>query len=365
MNDCADGSDLRDYRIDFIRGAALLIVYSDHVVGNMLHSVTPGRWGPSDMAEVFVFLSGYVCGRSYYRKLKQSGLAACQRKAGHRALQLYIAACAMQLVTALTVVLQRDGLHDHVADCEIIWQSSLNILGGRLADILLLKHVGFNFAILLQYLVFLPALPLILCGLRRWSTAVMSGSLLTYALVQLSPDWVSLPQPWRDNWFFNPLAWQLLFYSAAAFAAFRTDHSVREPNDIVTVTIAAIFLELTFLITVYLPPHSIPFVDKSILAPFRVFHFICILIVGRALVPSSEFFRGARLATPVVRCGQNPLVTYCVGGLLAIVGTRVLTFNKERVEQHLIVNVAGWLGCIAAAYLWHFMRRKTSTCSTT
>ena len=84
-------SPTRDVRLDLLRGVALLVVFINHIPGNRISALTPSRCGLSDMAEVFVFLSGYVCGLSYGRVLQTDGFWACQKKACGRALQLYLA----------------------------------------------------------------------------------------------------------------------------------------------------------------------------------------------------------------------------------------------------------------------------------
>ena len=54
----------RDLRVDLVRGLALLIIFSDHVLGNPVREYMPISLGFSDMAEVFVFVSGYLNGIS-------------------------------------------------------------------------------------------------------------------------------------------------------------------------------------------------------------------------------------------------------------------------------------------------------------
>src|ERR1051325_9923817 len=94
----------RDKRIDLVRVLALLVVIVDHVHENSLRQFTPGRIGFSDMAEVFFFLSGYVCAISYNRVLSRDGFWPCQRKASIRCLQLYstnlLMICAFLSLTA-------------------------------------------------------------------------------------------------------------------------------------------------------------------------------------------------------------------------------------------------------------------------
>ena len=60
------------------------------------------NFGFSDMAEVFVFVSGCACGIAYGKVLRSKGLLICQMKAIGRACQL-VSACAITLL-ALAIV---------------------------------------------------------------------------------------------------------------------------------------------------------------------------------------------------------------------------------------------------------------------
>jgi hypothetical protein len=72
---------VRNVRVDLVRGAALLIIFTDHVRGSVFAALTPINFGFSDMAEVLLFLSGYVCAFAYGHVLAERGLWACQFKA--------------------------------------------------------------------------------------------------------------------------------------------------------------------------------------------------------------------------------------------------------------------------------------------
>src|SRR5215467_3897362 len=69
-----NGSHGRDLRIDFFRGVALYVILIDHIAFNPLTRFTYHRFGFSDAAEAFVFLSGLSCGIAYYSMLKRHGL---------------------------------------------------------------------------------------------------------------------------------------------------------------------------------------------------------------------------------------------------------------------------------------------------
>jgi hypothetical protein len=52
---------------------------------------------------------------------------------------------------------------------------------------------------------------------------------------------------------------------------------------------------------------------------------------------------------PVILCGQNSLVVYCASGVLASVGTLVLSTFGTGTGPVIAINLTGWLVCILIA----------------
>ena len=67
-------SGKRDYRLDFLRGIAVLIMVIDHVAGpSPLHLLTGGNGFFVSAAEGFVFISGFLVGIVYGGKVRRLG----------------------------------------------------------------------------------------------------------------------------------------------------------------------------------------------------------------------------------------------------------------------------------------------------
>ena len=79
----------RNTVIDFWRGLVLVIIFVNHVPGNILEHLTPRNYGFSDAAEAFVFISGLSVALVYYPKLAQSGMLDIVRRCFRRSLELY------------------------------------------------------------------------------------------------------------------------------------------------------------------------------------------------------------------------------------------------------------------------------------
>jgi hypothetical protein len=339
----------RDPRIDFFRGVALLIVFVDHIVGNPVREFTPGRMGFSDMAEVFLFLSGYVCGSAYLRVLVERGFWACQKKALARAFQIYVVNLSLSwLFIAAVLVWNR-------ASPTYAYRSEPH----RCAAVLAAPHdaisrilaLGFEpqvLAVLPLYILLLCCLPLMLALGRRHPGAMLAASATIYAAVQFFPESLVLPEPWRTAWFFNPLAWQLVFFCGVAWGAAGDWAAAWVPRSLPWTVAALAGLQLAFCEVISNSAILFPGAAKANCEPLRLLHFSCLLILARALfLRDSQIWR-SRLAAPLVACGRNSLTTYCVGGFLATAGTILLPILEFQPGGILLVN---GIGCILLSLL--------------
>jgi hypothetical protein len=66
---------MRDLRLDFFRGLALLFIFLDHIPDNYVNYLTLGNFVFSDAAELFVFISGYTAALVFGGVLQRQGIA--------------------------------------------------------------------------------------------------------------------------------------------------------------------------------------------------------------------------------------------------------------------------------------------------
>jgi OpgC protein len=94
----------RDRRVDFFRGLALVMIFIDHVPGNLLSSFTLWNFGLCDAAEVFVLLAGIsaslVFGTLYERTYWPAATARVLMRCG----ELYIVHVVLFCIVAAVVV---------------------------------------------------------------------------------------------------------------------------------------------------------------------------------------------------------------------------------------------------------------------
>ena len=199
----------RDLRIDACRGIALWWIFLDHVPNNIGSWLTLRNYGFSDSAEVFMFVSGVSCALAYGKAHARGGWTGVIGRTLWRSWDIYAAFLLLTLACAILVHLTGGG---RIAD-----ESNTRILlddpGATLAHAAILQYRPVNTDVLplfvVCHLLFAPLLWLLL----RAPNLTLAASLLLYALVQVF-GW-TVPA-WPNNvWFFNPLAWQLLFVLGA------------------------------------------------------------------------------------------------------------------------------------------------------
>jgi len=343
----------RDLRIDFLRGAALLFIFIDHVERNPWSDYTPKALGFSDMAEVFFFLSGYVCALSYGRVLSQRGFWACQRKALYRALQIYAANLVTLIAFVALVVAWNNWFPtlDYRATIDR-WETIAIAPWASTIGIVTLTFEPMVLAVLPFYMIMLCALPAMLALHARRPVALPLTALWCYGLVQMFPEHVALPEPWGMAWVFNPFAWQLVFV-AGAFCGVERDWASRLiPRSLPAVIIAVVALEFAFVYKYLSDQTLISFYRKVDCGPLRILHFYCLLIVGRFVLRRENTLWQSRLLAPTIVCGRNSLATYCAGGLFATVGTLVLATVETKWRWVVCINLGGCLGSFIVAGTW-------------
>jgi len=197
--------------VDFARGLVLVAMTIDHLPGNLLENVTPRNFSLSDSAEAFVFLSGLSVGLVYYRRAVASGLALVARSCFLRAGRLY-GAHVLMTAGALAIFAAAYGLGG-AYDALIAPHGRAVVfhepLRGALGVALLSHQLGY-FNILPLYVVLMALAPAVLALARFSPNAALAVALGAYGAVKwLGIDLPNWPEP--GGWFFNPLAWQLVF----------------------------------------------------------------------------------------------------------------------------------------------------------
>lgn len=199
----------RDVRIDFFRGLALIFIFWDHVPNNPLAYLTVRNFGFSDAAEIFVFLAGYAAVLAYGRIAQRDGFVVACVRILRRVWVLYVVHIfLLTLLMGIVFV-----ANNHVETRDMIQEMGLGYFVRNpqmaLADGLLLRFKPNLTDPLPLYILLLLALPLILPWLLRRTACIVGLSIALYLMVPMF-GW-NLPAYEGGVWYFNPVAWQLLF----------------------------------------------------------------------------------------------------------------------------------------------------------
>lgn len=344
--------------MDLLRGTALLVIHTDHFQANLLASLTPRNFGLSDMAEVFVFLSGCACGKSYGRLLCAGGFAACQKRAAIRVGQI-AAACAMTVFVLSHV----QGWLGRVAGAAGRGLGSRAAFGGpfRLVagDVRNVEGAPLVIGILSLYGLLLLALPAMLWLRRVHWGALLIPSFLLYGLAQSSWPFDAQRGFASDLTPFNPLAWQFLFALGILLYDFVTSKRSLAMPGCLLLAAAFLVLECSFIARVSLPRDEIPLVDKATLGPLRVLHLCALVFFSYAVLPGqlAGFWRLLPVRW-VVLCGQNSLFVFCCGTILVLLTEGLWLARHAGFAGQLVANMAVWGGCVVAAALWQGAKRR-------
>ncbi len=352
------GASQRDTRVDLLRGAALLMIFVDHVPGNVLGDFTLRNFGFSDAAELFVLVAGFSAMAAYGRVFARRGYQAGFIKVFNRCIKLYGVQVALMLVTLVVV---------------LAWTSSAGyeaiIVGPMLKDGLhgamrgvMLSALPAYLDILPLYLILIAAFPLVYVGLSRMPRITLLASLAIYLAANLTrfnlTNRVDLAK--TTEWMFDPFAWQFIFVIGAAMALVSAKHGGLPRSRGLS---RACRFYLLFALIAAAPGHlwSNNWLDelrplsffndpKVYLSPLRLLDALAMVYL--ALTSKRlERWSQAWIFTPLLRCGRHSLEIFATGTVLALFGRLAFRTWGEGVTMQIMINVTGFGILLALSYL--------------
>jgi hypothetical protein len=352
----------RDLRADFLRGIALWVILINHMPGNALGEWTPKNIMLADATEAFVLLAGYAAGIAYGKLMDRQGrLHAASRVVG-RAGALYVAHIFLFVVFTAQVGLSAATLDQVAYLDELHLDPFRDDPYGALLHALLLTYQPSFLNILPLYIVlllfFAAALPLLR---RPWW--LLGASAALWAATRLFG--LELPAWGGDGWFFNPLAWQLLFFLGCAIGyAPPGGEPVRVAwrRSLGLLAVAVLSAGAIAVVVMFrfwaeaerdFPPAVVSFlagIDKTGLHPVRLASVIAATYLFAHLVRASAPMLRARWALPFVLIGQRALPVFCAGIALSFLG-RLALEQSDGWPAQLAVNAAGLAGLVGIGLL--------------
>lgn len=351
----------RDLRLDFFRGLALWFIYLDHVPNNVASWITVRNYGFSDATEIFVFISGYTAVIAYSRMMLRDGWPRAAIRIYRRVWQLYVA--HILLFVAFTAQIAYVSIARDAP--QLIEEMQLMGLGENpyraIVEAVLLKFRPVNLDVLPLYIVLLAGFPFALPALIRWPYAVLLASITLYAVTSRF-NWNLPAYPDGKVWYFNPMAWQVVFYTGAVLAVLAhrlaiLDRWKRSTAAMATAYLAfAAFIALSWhynslagLIPDWIARQIYP-IDKTNLDMLRFIHFLAMAWLVRLAVRPNAQFLTWRVLEPIRRCGEHSLPIFCLGTFLAVTAQVIVARHEDSTVSQLVVSIAGLAIMSLAAY---------------
>ncbi len=350
----------RDGRIDILRGVSLVMIFVDHIGGNLMANITLHVWGFCDAAEVFVILAGMSSMLAYGRVFEEQGLRSGVVRVALRCLHLYAAQVLLLLTTFVIVAVWAHYFGYEFLGIEPSRPGGLH--GIRRA--VRLEELPTFLDILPLYIVLLGSFPLMQALWRLSPAALLLPSLVLWRIAQVYP-WLDLHnEPSGTGWYFNPFAWQFLFALGMALAVLHRRRGFSLPGWWPLRAAAAAFVVYALLAAAPWRawgwsdwrPIIMVMPDKSTLDPLRILDVVAIIL----LALSSERFRAVqdhRLLRPLASCGRHSLEVFSAGTILSLFGRLVFTTFGTGLIAQVLVNLVG-VGVMIMVALWLDQRAR-------
>jgi len=354
--------------VDFWRGFALATIFINHIPGIFYSRFTHAKLSLSDSAEIFVFLAGWAL--RYTTRSRQGQPIYLALRLGRRAIELYAAHIVITMIAIATLALSATLLSNPQM---LEWHHAGALFQEPVQTHLGLALLSFQldfFNILPLYVILMMAAPMFV-AIDRYSPYVLLLLSMAIYLVTLSTP-VRIPTwPVEGQWFFNPLAWQLVF--VLGFVLAREDGTggfVRRHIAIIRwvslpiVLISALVVWNTWWWT---DPTAVPqprlfFVpDKTYVTPMRLIQFLALVALATAAYPA------IKRAVPAMveflsMLGRHSLVVFCVGSILSLAGYIARFVYEPDLVLDTVIVVSGIAIMALAAQLaeWHQQMRIPS-----
>jgi len=349
----------RNTTIDFWRGLVLVIIFANHIPGNLIEHVTPRNFGFSDSTEAFIFIAGLSVALVYYPKLPQGDVAGVVRRCLRRAFELYrmhllLTAGAIALFSIGYELSEEIGLIEEHGRGMVFGDTAKGVTG-----ILMLGHQLGYFNILPLYIALMLWAPvaLILARIHVALALLVSGAIYALARAELLalPNW---PEP--GTWFFNPFAWQFLFTIGIVIGIVLLRHPVPYSRGLAVAALTFLAISLLSVTAGFgllpdLPTTASALFDlnKHDLGSGRMLHFLALAYL-LAQFRVGDFFKRTVIGPDLMRLGRNGLVIFAAGSLLSAAGQVIMTLAAVKSSASpqvigMVFTLVGIVGLLALA----------------
>ena len=334
--------------VDFWRGYALIAIFINHIPGIYYSRFTHANYSVSDSADLFVFLAGWSVRLLMGVGERQQPTWYLVLRVGGRAMTLY---AAQIMITMIAVALLAGAaiLRDNPLLLE--WHNASAVFHDPVpthVGLVLVTHQLGYFDILPLYVVLMLMATVIVAIDRNAPNWVLPLSFALYIVVLATrfnlPSW-----PVQGEWFFNPLAWQLIFVLGFVLAKPEGIGGFVRRNITAIRWISLPIVVLFFLVIWFNwwhDPTKVPeprlffILHKTYITPIRLIQFLALIAVFSLAFP---YIR--RAVPPLVSfcslLGRNSLYVFCMGSVLSLTGQIVRSVYRGSLAVDTLLVVAG------------------------
>jgi len=227
------------------------------------------------------------------------------------------------------------------------------------------------------YILLLLALPLILPLIQRNAPLTVGLSIALYMMVPLF-GWNMPAYEGGGLWYFNPVAWQLLFVLGGA-CALRSESRPsitppprplsQQPLFMLCASYALVAAVITFswkfpelhdaLRPQFVADGLYP-INKTDLGPMRLLHFLALAYCVAKLLPAGKAWVTSWPARQACRMGRYSLEIFCFGVLLAPMADMVNALAGDTWPMQIFTALLG-LGLMMLMAAWLDLSKRLST----
>jgi hypothetical protein len=352
----------RDLRLDLLRGVGLWMIFIDHIPDDVVSWLTLRNYGFCDAAEFFVFISGYLLGFIYAPIVAAGQFMPALKRLWLRAWHMYVAHLLLFLVFTAQIARAARRFDNPMYKDEFNIANFLAHPDVLIAKALTLQYKPVDLDVLPLFIVLVAVAPFVLWCLVRRPNLTMIGSVVVYVLARYF-DWNLPSYPAGATWYFNPFAWQLLFFFAA-WCGRSGGAQIKQLHHSRAVLVVAIgWILFAFVIAMswhsaflesFIPKWLFKVIypiDKTDLDMFRFTHFLAFaLIISRYLHQDWAGLQSKWLR-PLILCGQHSLPLFCLGVFLSFGAHWILVQWKSAFIEQFAVSFAGFAIMTAVAWL--------------
>lgn len=361
---------VRDERLDLFRGLAMFIIFIAHVPDNPWNAWIPARFGWSSGAELFVFCSGLASAYAFGSVFTNHGFLSGTTRIAYRIWQIYWAHIGLFLaIVAITLFATQMTGRDYLAALHLHWFFDNPREG--LPALLSLRFIPNLLDILPMYMVLLAMVPVVvaLSRIAPW-IALLACAILWSAVQATGINLPARPDAPDAVWYFNPFAWQAIFFTGFAFGMgwLGVPRFERGALFAAAVTFLLISAPLSFwgaheALPLLRDIHRLlmPDPQPTNLHFLRWLHLLALAYVVLVLIEPYRDRIGKGAGALIVAVGQQSLATFLASLAMAWSAGILLDLTGRGGLAVAIVNVAGLAAIYAIARFVAVMKARPSS----